>query len=129
MNNIRVLSKSKTGRVLKVKVFGPSGENLISGRELRQRLGLKSTLARFEMIPYKPEFKINLLNQLQNFQIRSIPPPLPRSPEQYSLLVKGFGAGHGVGMSQWGAHGMASKGADFRMIIKHYYSGVKVLPY
>ena len=29
------------------------------------------------------------------------------------LLVKGQGYGHGVGMRQWGAHGLAEQGAQF----------------
>lgn len=38
----------------------------------------------------------------------------------------GRGWGHGVGMSQWGAHGLASRGADHRQILAHYYSGVQI---
>lgn len=36
------------------------------------------------------------------------------------------GYGHGVGMSQYGANGMAKKGADYREILSHYYSGVVI---
>ena len=45
------------------------------------------------------------------------------------LLVRGQGFGHGVGMSQWGAHGLAEQGADFRAILGHYYRGAEVMPY
>ncbi|MCC5909643.1 MAG: stage II sporulation protein D [Clostridiaceae bacterium] len=34
------------------------------------------------------------------------------------------GYGHGVGMSQWGANGMAREGKDYKEILKHYYQGV-----
>lgn len=34
------------------------------------------------------------------------------------------GYGHGVGMSQYGANGMASSGYTYDQILKHYYSGV-----
>ena len=44
------------------------------------------------------------------------------------LLVKGQGYGHGVGMSQWGAHGLAEQGAHFRSILRHYYRGAEVVP-
>ena len=47
----------------------------------------------------------------------------------YVLSVKGLGAGHGVGMSQWGAKSMAEKGASFRKILRHYYRGVKISSY
>lgn len=36
------------------------------------------------------------------------------------------GYGHGVGMSQYGANGMANNGYDFKSILLHYYSGVKL---
>lgn len=37
------------------------------------------------------------------------------------ILVKGYG--HGVGMSQWGANGMAHEGYKYDKILKHYYTG------
>ena len=36
-----------------------------------------------------------------------LPPP--------SLLAIGRGFGHGVGMSQWGAHGMANRGQSYEL--------------
>lgn len=36
------------------------------------------------------------------------------------------GSGHGVGMSQYGANGMAKKGYDYKDILSHYYSGTEV---
>ncbi len=38
----------------------------------------------------------------------------------------GGGRGHGVGMCQHGARGMALQGAGYREILKHYYSGVSL---
>ncbi len=37
--------------------------------------------------------------------------------------VYGQGSGHGVGMSQWGARGLALQGWDFRQILGYYYPG------
>lgn len=37
-----------------------------------------------------------------------------------------YGFGHGVGMSQWGANGMAQEGRSAADILLHYYSGTKV---
>ncbi len=37
--------------------------------------------------------------------------------------VYGQGLGHGVGMSQWGARGLALQGWDFRQILGYYYPG------
>ncbi len=36
------------------------------------------------------------------------------------------GYGHGVGMSQWGANGMAKSGSSYEEILKHYYTGVEI---
>jgi stage II sporulation protein D len=40
------------------------------------------------------------------------------------VLITTYGNGHGVGMSQWGANGMAKKGSTATQILKHYYSGI-----
>lgn len=40
------------------------------------------------------------------------------------ILITTFGNGHGVGMSQWGANGMAKEGGTATQILKHYYSGI-----
>ena len=42
------------------------------------------------------------------------------------LLFDGWGRGHGVGMSQWGAHAMAAK-KDYRAILHHYYTNVEII--
>ncbi|OMF92450.1 stage II sporulation protein D [Paenibacillus sp. FSL R7-0273] len=41
------------------------------------------------------------------------------------VLITTYGNGHGVGMSQWGANGMAKEGGTATGILKHYYSGVQ----
>nr|WP_306220420.1 stage II sporulation protein D [Cohnella sp. WQ 127256] len=40
------------------------------------------------------------------------------------IYVTTYGSGHGVGMSQWGAEGMAKEGYSARQIIEYYYSGI-----
>ncbi|MGM8215031.1 stage II sporulation protein D [Bacillaceae bacterium W0354] len=40
------------------------------------------------------------------------------------FTTKGFG--HGVGMSQYGANGMAKEGKTFDEIVKHYYQGIDI---
>ena len=41
-------------------------------------------------------------------------------------VVKGGGWGHGIGMSQYGAYGMAQQGSSYRDILGHYYTGTEV---
>ena len=40
------------------------------------------------------------------------------------INTKGYG--HGVGMSQYGALGMANNGYDYKEILKHYYTNVEI---
>jgi stage II sporulation protein D len=42
-----------------------------------------------------------------------------------TIRVSGFGFGHGVGMSQWGARGMADAGKSAREILRYYYRGAE----
>ncbi len=43
------------------------------------------------------------------------------------IEIKTLGFGHGVGMSQWGANGMAKKGSTFQEILEHYYTGINIV--
>ena len=40
--------------------------------------------------------------------------------------ARGAGFGHGVGMSQYGAYGMAQQGSGYRRILAHYYRGASI---
>ena len=51
------------------------------------------------------------------------------SPIKKILVVSGLGSGHGVGMSQWGARFMASKGIKAEKILKHIYKDTKIKPF
>ena len=45
---------------------------------------------------------------------------------KFRVTFEGRGYGHGVGMSQWGAHQMALSGRLYSDILKHYYQGVRI---
>lgn len=47
--------------------------------------------------------------------------------EAGSISITTTGHGHGVGMCQYGAGGMAKHGYNYRTILGHYYSGAKVI--
>ena len=77
------------------------------------------------------------LNNIQNSSLINIGQRLlvPRnslnssSSSEKILVVSGYGSGHGVGMSQWGAKYMANKGEKARDILKHFYRGVEIKPF
>ena len=45
------------------------------------------------------------------------------------FVFYGKGAGHGVGMSQYGAYGLSQKGKNYEEILKYYYKGVEIMAY
>ena len=89
-----------------VKGEGPAGERMtveISNADnVRIALGLKSALFTLEKI----------FDQDKNLA---------------AVKITGSGWGHGLGMSQWGANGMASQGYAYQDILKYYYSGINLV--
>jgi stage II sporulation protein D len=71
-------------------------------------------------------FRIPLRTLRNNFDLRST--FFSVSAEGDSLLIKGRGYGHGVGLCQEGAMVMAVDGFKYNEIIKFYYSGVRMIP-
>lgn len=47
-----------------------------------------------------------------------------RNGTDVEITTKGYG--HGVGMSQYGANGLAKEGKNYKQIIKYYYTGVEI---
>ena len=43
-----------------------------------------------------------------------------------NVVIDTKGYGHGVGMSQYGALGMAKEGYNYKEILKHYYIGAEI---
>ena len=43
-----------------------------------------------------------------------------------SFVISGFGFGHGVGMSQWGAYNLARRGANYQQILLYYYQNANL---
>lgn len=44
------------------------------------------------------------------------------------IVFEGHGSGHGVGLCQWGAKGMAEQGKTYREILEFYYPGAELTP-
>jgi stage II sporulation protein D len=108
VKNIEIVNITSTGRLKNVKIVGAYGSEKMSGVDLRKRLGLNSNFVRFKFIEEEQDNKFSL---------------------KKGLIVFGQGSGHGVGMSQWGAKYMASKGQKAEKILKHFYRGVQIKPF
>jgi stage II sporulation protein D len=63
---------------------------------------------------------------IAGFAVGPGPPPAAAAPAGYRIT--GGGYGHGVGMSQYGAYGMALRGVSAGRILTHYYRGARVAP-
>lgn len=86
-----VTERTAGKRVAKVEING----KVVSGKDIREKLGLKST-------DFTWERKGN------------------------DIIINTEGYGHGVGMSQYGANGMAAEGKGYKEIVAYYYQGVEV---
>ncbi|WP_058308688.1 stage II sporulation protein D [Gracilibacillus massiliensis] len=49
---------------------------------------------------------------------------ITKKNDHYVFTTKGYG--HGVGMSQYGANGMAKEGNSYKEIVEHYYQGTQI---
>ena len=75
---------------------------------------------------FSSRFSISLAFLLIFQTLSSSPSYAADVPEKFDF--RGAGYGHGVGMSQVGAFGMAREGKTATEILTHYYSGVEVAP-
>ena len=96
-----VLSRGVSGRVGKLRLLGTDGSNLVvEGLAVRWTLDVWDTLFWAE--------------------------PTRDTRHGPGWMFRGKGWGHGVGMCQAGAFGMAMRGASYREILGHYYSGIQL---
>jgi stage II sporulation protein D len=91
-----------SGRVVELAVEGTAGELLLKGLKVRWGLGLHENL-----------FVINRETDVRGAVER--------------FIITGKGWGHGVGLCQVGAFGMALAGSTYEQILKHYYTGVQLV--
>lgn len=99
--DIAILRTSENGRVVAVRV----GERVVQGDEIRRALCFRDTSGR--ACPLHSNF----------FTLHR---------EANVMRVEGHGWGHGVGMCQWGARGMAKAGLGYEAILRHYFPGTEL---
>jgi SpoIID/LytB domain protein len=99
------LTRGPSGRLIKVRIVGEDDEIEVE-RELNIRRVLSSS--------HLPSACFTVEKEMG-------PDGLPAT-----FVFRGAGWGHGVGMCQAGAAGMALRGLDHRAILSHYYQGALV---
>ena len=90
-----------SGRVVELEVKGTTGDLLLKGLKVRWGLGLRENL-------FVIDRQVAEDGALDRF------------------VISGKGWGHGVGLCQVGAFGMAQGGASFEDILRHYYTGIRL---
>jgi stage II sporulation protein D len=101
LKELQVVRRGASGRIVELRVVGSEGTSLVRGFDLRRLLDLRE-------LP------------------RVIEVQRDRNGELAAAVFAGKGWGHGVGLCQVGAYGMALRGSDYRAILSHYYAGAEL---
>ena len=143
---IELVRVTGAGRVTLARVFGTTGTRDVGKDVTRYYFGLKSSMftvtltegGEAEWVSWRDTARLvdmgilgsellgttyeRILNEDRELTSIHITGFVYKLPPRFIFYGKGFG--HGVGMSQWGAQGMALNGANYEQILKHYYQGI-----
>ncbi|MEE8575019.1 MAG: SpoIID/LytB domain-containing protein, partial [Thermodesulfobacteriota bacterium] len=143
--SVEITRKTATGRVKELTVRDIAGrEARLSGEELRKIVGynkLRSTLFTvikeegvltgqgdgFTEVPRRV-FKTYTKEEKQAYRRKKKAYKKDEWTKERGgrFVFTGNGSGHGVGLSQWGAKGMAASGSSYKSILNHYYPGTRL---
>jgi len=137
INDLKELEWTSSGqRVKKLLIEGIDIEGnlqeytVANADRVRIVLGLKSSLFTMQKEFASGEQPINI--EEFEFLEEDTAAEEQESPEEQglsSVTFNGSGWGHGLGMSQYGAAGMASQGYSFQEILQYYYTGVELIKF
>jgi len=99
--DIDIKSRGDSGRATELVLTGKDNSATVHGFQIRAALGLRDTLVVVDRA-YDEEGRVDL------------------------FTFSGRGWGHGVGLCQVGAYGMAVAGGKYQDILKKYYTGIKL---
>jgi stage II sporulation protein D len=99
LKDIEPTKKGVSGRVVELKVTGSRGQFFFRGFRIRTALGILENLF-------------------------TVDRTLNSDGGVHSYIFSGKGWGHGLGLCQVGAYGMALRGKSYDEILRHYYTGV-----
>ena len=92
------LSYSRAGRVATLRIRHSKGELILRGEDLRKAVG-------YTVVP-STQFTIDSIGD--------------------EVMLSGYGAGHAVGLCQWGAKELAELGYSYSSILRYYYPGTEL---
>lgn len=125
--DLQVIRRGEGGNIMELEIVGENGTYMLvkeytirftvrpakvgTGRDIMLLRHDGSRLSNYTILP----------STFLTFDIRR-----DNSGNITSIYFKGGGNGHGVGMSQWGAKGLADNGSSYTEIISHYYPGIEL---
>ncbi len=155
ITDIRPNVFTASGRVYAMEIIGDEGRYTLTGEQLRLYFSLYSTKYKVVKYGDNPDYVATVTkNSVSNVNISdsyiingnnesakasqgleqyvvlsadnltNYPRVTPNNKDTYYLA--GMGYGHGIGMSQSGAQGMAVNGFTYDEILKHYFTGVEI---
>jgi stage II sporulation protein D len=101
LTDLRVIARGRSGRATDLEIIGTDGRRQVLGGRIRSALGLREQL-------FVIERKYDEAGRVTGF----------------AFLGRGWG--HGVGMCQVGAYGLARQGFNYEQILKAYYTGIEL---
>jgi stage II sporulation protein D len=104
ISDLRVRTRGSSRRVTDLEVVGTNGVAHVRGGRIRSELGLREQL-------FVIDRKYDADGRVSGF------------------VFTGRGWGHGVGMCQVGAYGLARQGWSSEQILKAYYTGIELTKY
>ena len=99
--DLRVVSRGSSHRATDLEIVGSNGTAHVRGGRIRSALGLREQLFVIDR-EYDESGRVN------------------------AFVFSGRGWGHGVGMCQVGAYGLAKQGWSYEQILKAYYTGIEL---
>jgi len=102
ISDLRVAMRGSSRRVTDLEIIGPQGATHLRGGRIRSALGLREQL-------FVIDRKYDSAGRVTGF------------------VFTGRGWGHGVGMCQVGAYGLARQGWTYDQILKAYYTGIELV--
>lgn len=108
------------GKTLSLTGYRINGNNYYKIRDVGSALGFS--------VDFDPETEIVLIGSANAGQDDTQDNPKDETPitNAASYTFNGSGWGHSVGMSQWGAYGMARQGFGYEDILKFYFTGIEI---
>jgi stage II sporulation protein D len=103
LEGFEIVRRGVSGRIVELRVVGSRSSAVVVGFDVRRLLDLRESLLVIE-------------------------PQRGADGTIEAVVFAGKGWGHGVGLCQVGAYGMALRGADYAEILAHYYRGSRIEP-